>query len=144
MNADELLKKEAQEQARLDNAVESWEQAALERIDQLLHEPDTREPEIFELLGVDPDVTFDDYAAIPVEDRDPTWTTGLAAMLAAVRLQVFAERQEDFVPLLETRFKRLYTQPIEADQLVKAATDGISKSEIKAARENIEQWQQDS
>ena len=144
MNAAELLRREAQEQARLDNVVESWEQSALERIDQLLHEPDEREPEIFELLGVDPDVTFDDYAAIPVEDRDPQWTTGLAAMLAAVRLQVFAERRDDFVPLLETRFRRLYTQPIEADQLAQAATDGISKSEIKAARENIEQWQQDS
>jgi lysine/ornithine N-monooxygenase len=142
--AEQLLKKEAQEQARLDAAVESWEQSALERIDQLLNEPDDRDPEIFEMLGVDPEVTFDDYAAIPVEDRDPTWTTGLAALFAAVKLQVFAERQSEFVGIIERRFNRLYKDLPDEGELKKAATTGISRAEIKAARATMDEWRQDS
>ncbi len=137
---EELIRAEEREQAKIDLFVESIEQDALEEIDYLLHNEERRDPEIFEMVGADPEITVDEYEAIPVEDRDAMWLAGLSAMVVACRLQFFATNRKRVLGLFSSRAKNIgrASTGMDRQDLVRAAKQGISKAGIKAAREEMQ------
>ena len=135
--ADQLLKAEEREQARLDMFVESIEQGALEDIDDLLHHEERRDPEIFALVGADPEVTIDEYEEVPVSERDFNWVAGVSAMAVAARLQVFASHRERVIGLFSARARNVNGLSLDREDLLRAAKTGISKAGIKAARAEL-------
>ena len=135
--AQDLLRAEEKEQARLDMFVDGITQDALEEIDDLLHHEENRDPEIFELVGADPDVTIDEYEAVPVEERDFNWVIGMSAMAVAARLQVFASNRDGLFRILSARARNVNTLSLERADLVSAAKTGISKTGIKAAKDAL-------
>lgn len=130
ITAEELLIREAEEQARADLFVERNEQANLELIDQLLTDEGARDEGIFELVGAPVDETIQDYEIIEIEDRDLQWVAGLSAIIVASRLQAFISHREELFQLFSAREKALVGVDIETSELKKAAKQGISKSAI--------------
>ena len=137
---EELLRAEEREQAKIDMFAESIEQDALETIDDLLHHEERRDPEIFELVGADPEVTIDEYEAIPVEERDHNWVAGMSAMAVAARLQVFASHRKRILGLFSSRLKNIgrASAGLDRDRLVAAAKTGISKEGIAWAQAEMQ------
>lgn len=135
--AEQLLRAEAREQARLDLFVESLEQTALEDIDYLLHNEEGRDPEIFALIGADPEITIDEYELIPVEERDPNWVAGVSAMARACTLQVWASKQTEIINMLDKRSEKLGDVDLSRDELEIAALDGIKKTDISEEMESL-------
>jgi hypothetical protein len=132
-----LLRAEAREQARVDLFAERLKHQSRDRLDYLLHNENGRDHEIFELMGTDPEITVDEYGQIPVEERDPNWVAGLSAMVRACTLQVLAERKDKLIELLVTKSENLNKINISDAELREAATNGISKKEIAAARKEL-------
>ena len=131
------MRREAREQARIDLFVDRLEQEALEEIDNLLHNEEPRDSEIFALMGADPEITIDEYEQVPVEDRDPNWVAGVAAMSRACTLQVLANHQDQLVDLLSKREDALAGADMPHGELKKAALDGIKKQAIAEEKERL-------
>ncbi len=129
---EELIRAEEREQAKIDLFVESIEQDALEEIDHLLHNEQGRDPEIFEMVGADPEINIDEYEAVPVEERDFNWLAGLSAMVVACRLQFFAANRKRVLGLFSSRAKHIggAADGLDRQDLVRAAKQGISKEGI--------------
>jgi len=141
---EDLLRAEEREQAKIDLFVEGIEQDALEEIDNLLHFEDNRDPEIFALVGADPEVTIDEYEAVPVAERDFNWVAGISAMVVAARLQFFASHRERILGLFSTRADRIgrAAAGLGRQDLIRAAKTGITKAGIKAAKEELQARQE--
>lgn len=135
--SEEFLAVEAEEQARLDLWVGSQGQDAAEEIDELLHNPGARDEEIFELVGADQDETIDDYADVPVDERDFTWVAGLSAMVVGARLQRWSGQRGDIGRLFGSRVERLAAIKIPRRQLISAAKFGVSKNAILEAKKHL-------
>ncbi len=133
--AQDLIDAEEREQARLDLFVENIEQEALEDIDELLHNEAARDPEIFELVGADPEVTIDEYEEVPVDERDFNWVAGLSALAVAARLQFFASKREQVGRLFSARAKNIGGLRLGRADLVRAAKQGITKDGIRKAKD---------
>lgn len=143
--AEDLIRAEEKEQARIDMFVESIEQDALEEIDNLLHNEAGRDPEIFALVGADPEVTIDEYEEIPVEERDINWLVGLSAMVVGCRLQVFATHRKRILGLFSSRADNIgrISAVLRRQDLVKAAKQGFKKAGIAEAKKRLKEESKD-
>jgi hypothetical protein len=137
ISAEQLLTAEAREQARMDLAVELWVQDSAEQIDDLLRNTERRNPEIFEMLGADPDAVIADYEAVPVEDRDFRWIAGLSAMSVAARMQVWVSHKDELIDMWEIREQRINAPDITPEDLTRAAKVGISRRTIAEQKDAL-------
>lgn len=136
--AKELLDAEEREQARLDLLAERMAQPAAEQVDELLHNPTNRDEQLWLAAGIaDVEVTIDDYEDVPVDQRDALWVAGLAAMLAAAKLQVLAEDREGLLRAFARRLRDVNGLDLDQDELISAATQGISKKNVAALTKQL-------
>ena len=134
---DKFLKVEEASQARLDIMDEQNQAEAERKLRDLYMNDANRDEELFEMFGIDPTVTIEDYWAVPVDARDVNWANGLSSMMAASRVQTWIELYgADAI----SEFARMANE-IEAarigmnlSELESVALQGISKKEVAKAR----------
>lgn len=142
--ARDLLDAEEREQARLDLLAERLAPDAAESIDDLLHNPQNRDEELWQDAGVsDIEVTIDDYEAVAPDERGPEWVAGLAAMVAAAKLQVLAENRDALLTAYRRRLRLVNGLDLSPDELVKAGAQGIDKRNVRKLRDELRDSQDD-
>jgi hypothetical protein len=77
-----------------DSLIDGLEQDALEDIDELFTSEEMRDVDLWETLGVPPDVVVEDYEIIETEARDLDWSEGLAGISVAAMTQYFLDNRE--------------------------------------------------
>ncbi len=115
-----------------DKLMEDLEQVAAEDIDDLMNRLDNRNPELWAVLGVAPDLVVDDYDDVERDMRGLDWTEGLAGISAASTTQVFIEqRDETIIKPLAYREQTLGALVVTAPILVQAAKRAV---EVEATK----------
>jgi len=96
--------------------IASLEQQSLEDIDDLINHTDNRDFELWEELGLDPNLVVEDYEQ--ENERDLDWSLGLAGIFAAASLQFFLDnRQKTIIEPVLSRIDATDGYKIEAEKL---------------------------
>ena len=139
---DQFLDDSAAFQARIQQRVERNASKLQSRIERLYTDADARDAEIYQLLGVSPDIVMSDYEAVAIWDRDPRWGNGLSSMLVASRMQAWIEilGTPDLFSVFANVAEELGSQAksLTESELKDAAKEGVSKSRLAKARSALE------
>jgi len=109
-----------------DDLLDKLEQARLEEIDNLMNDAENRDDELWEDMGVAPELIVEDYEEIEEEDRDLEWIIGLAGLSVASQTQFFLDNREDTV-IKPLAYREQVMEPFEltASQLKTAGIRGV-------------------
>ena len=80
-----------------DALLKNKKQQALEDIDNLMTSTAERDDELWNELGVDPELIVDDFDDVDVDDRDLDWVLGLSALSAASGEQFFLDNRDELI-----------------------------------------------
>ena len=125
-NADDYIRASDSANDFADAEIEKLEQPALEEIDYLMTNPDGRDAEFWDSLGVDEELTLDDYDAVDDDDRDLDWVLGMAGLSAAATTQFFLDsRDKTIIRPLAYREQEVGELIITRTELLRAARRGF-------------------
>jgi hypothetical protein len=104
-----------------DSRVEALEQDTREDIDAAYTDIEVRDPDLWEEMGVDPELPVSDYEAVDVPERDLNWLEGLAGIAAASLAQSYLDnRTETIIKPLAYRLQKLDGFDLTRSQVEKA------------------------
>lgn len=140
-----LLDAEADKQAEIDELTEDRAEEFRNRYMELLWNVDARDQVLWSRFIEDTEVTLADYEAVDVQDRDPSWGTGLAALWAAARQQAWLEVYGvDLIEIAEREGRKIEStvNRMTKEQLHQAATQGVGKKRFQDARSRRQAFRQ--
>lgn len=115
-----------------DAQIESIQLDALEDVDDLFRNPDNRDPELWDAIGVDEALTISDYEAVKPAERGLDWVTGFAGISAAASTQVFiANKERGIINPVAYREQVLDGFTLTREQLVLAGKRGVELEATK-------------
>lgn len=132
-----FLDREASAAADIDEMDERLSEQAAVRIDEILIDPEQRDPEIFELLGAPVDDSFPDYFDVPDLERDVIWAASLSALTVAARMQAWIELYaRQTLEQAERNGRELDSlrKQMSGSELKTAALKGIGKARINGEK----------
>jgi hypothetical protein len=132
-----LLDAEADKQAEIDELTEDRAEDFRNRYMELLWNVDARDQALWAEFIEDTTITLEDYEAVDVPDRDPSWGVGLAALFAAARQQAWLEVYGvDLIEIAEREGRKIEktVNRMTREQLKQAATQGVGKKRFEDAR----------
>lgn len=118
-----------------DSLVDGLEHRALEDMDDLYTSTSRRDNELWEGLGVAPDLVLSDYDEVERDERGLTWSEGLAGISAAALYQFFLDHRDDTI-IKPVAYRQQVVGPLTAkmtrNQLVAAGKRGFEMEGVKA------------
>jgi hypothetical protein len=138
LKTDKLLNLEADKHAAIDNEVEDKGEEIGDLVYELVREVEERDVEFWISNGANPELTLNDYFAIPLLERDNEWSDSFAGMWTAAFYQAFYEIFGiEYLESVERRNERIatYSDEMSAAELVEAGKKGFGKADIQKARE---------
>ncbi|MCP4548676.1 MAG: hypothetical protein GY835_19640 [bacterium] len=109
-----------------DDLIAKLEQSALEDLDDLYNSDGGRDEELWNELGVNPELVVKDYNDEPTEDRGLEWVEGLAGISAAAATQFFLDnREETIVKPVAYREQVLSVYALSRTELIQAGKRGV-------------------
>jgi len=128
----------ADQQIDLDELSAEYLPIIVEQTEKLLESTAGRTTTIWNSATADITLTLDDYAAVPVAERDDNWALQLSSMQSAAYMQAAAESGylQDLVIISDNHSNALIrtTRKMVNSELKEIATEGVLNGKLKARK----------